>query len=69
MNAESIKFRKLQPIYNALDAHQWKRALKLCEKKDVERWPITKALKANALIKLGGGAQAMELCREVQVEQ
>lgn len=41
--------------------------VRLCEKRDVERWLTTKALKANGLWRLGKYDEALELCLDVQV--
>ena len=68
-SAADIRQRKLQSIYNALDSHNFKQVMKLCEKKDVEKWPITKALKACALVQQNRHDAAMDLCREAQVCQ
>ena len=45
MSDDNIRSRKLQPIYNALDARNYKSAVKLCMKKDLEKWDIVKTLK------------------------
>ncbi|CAB1114014.1 unnamed protein product [Ectocarpus sp. CCAP 1310/34] len=63
---EEIRSRKLQPIYNALESGNWRQAVRLCEKRDVERWLTTKALKANGLWRLGKYDEALELCLHVQ---
>lgn len=57
--------RKMHPIYSALDNGNFEQAVRLCQKKDVEKWDLTKALKASALARLGHRDAAMELCREV----
>lgn len=58
--------RKLQPIYNAIDARNYKAAIKLCSKKDLEKWDIVKTLKAHALERMGKLEEALDLCREVK---
>ena len=63
--ADDVRARKLQPIYNALDARNYKMAIKLCAKKDLERWDIVKTLKAHALERLGRVEEALEVCAEV----
>ena len=63
--ADDVRARKLQPIYNALDARNYKMAIKLCTKKDLERWDIVKTLKAHALERLGRVEEALEVCAEV----
>ena len=40
-----FKYRKTEPIYNAIDRRQWTRALKLCNDKKIEKWDIVKVLK------------------------
>ena len=39
------KYRKTEPIYNAIERRQWNRALKLCNDKKIEKWDIVKVLK------------------------
>ena len=39
------KYRKTQPIYNAIECRQWNRALNLCKDKKIEKWDIVKVLK------------------------
>ncbi|CAN0335730.1 unnamed protein product [Pylaiella littoralis] len=63
---EEIRSRKLQPIYNALETGNWRQAVRLCEKRDVEKWQISKALKANGLWRLGKYDEGLQLCLEVQ---
>ncbi|CAM9524404.1 unnamed protein product, partial [Phaeothamnion confervicola] len=63
---EDVRQRKLQSVYNALESHNFRQAIKLCEKKDLEKWPVTKALKACALARMGRTDEAMDLCREVK---
>ncbi len=63
--AASANSRKLQSIYNALDASNYALAVKLCEMKDVERWAVTKALKSYGLAKLGYSDEALALAKEV----
>jgi N-terminal acetyltransferase B complex non-catalytic subunit len=63
---DGTRQRKLQPIYNALDGRNYKAAIKLCSKKDIERWDIVKVLKAHALERLGKADEALDLCREVK---
>ena len=59
--------RKLRPIYDALDARNYKLSLKLCtaalQKTDA---PLIKALKAVTLERLGRPEDALTLCREVK---
>ena len=58
--------RKLRPIYDALDARNYKLSLKLCnaalQKGDS---PLVKALKAVTLERSGKPDEALALCREV----
>ncbi len=61
----STNSRKLQSIYNALDARNYALAVKLCEMKDVERWAVTMALKSYGLAKLGYSDDALSLAKEV----
>lgn len=63
---DDVRARKLQPIYNAIDSRNYKMALKLCAKKDLEKWDMVKALKAHALERTGRADEALDLCREVK---
>ena len=63
---DDVRFRKLQPIYNAVDARNYKAAIKLCSKKDLEKWDIVKTLKAHALERTGKIDEALDLCRDVK---
>lgn len=69
MCADDVRARKLQPIYNALDARNYKAALKLCAKKDLEKWDVVKTLKAHALERLGRVEEALDVCREVKAHK
>lgn len=66
---DDVRARKLQPIYNALDARNYKTAIKLCGKKDLEKWDVVKTLKAHALERLGRTEEALDLCREVKARR
>eukprot|EP01084_Bolivina_argentea_P008203 15347_1 len=61
----SVNSRKLQSIYNALDACNYSLAVKLCKMKDMERWAVTKALKSYGLARLGHSDEALALAKEV----
>lgn len=41
--------------------------VRFCEKRDVEKWLTTKALKANGLWRLGKYDEGLQLCLDVQV--
>ncbi|CAM9499257.1 unnamed protein product, partial [Discosporangium mesarthrocarpum] len=58
----------LIPIFEYISGN-WGQAVRLCEMRDVERWPLSRALKANALVRMGRYDTAVDLCREVQVRQ
>jgi len=63
---ETVRFRKINPIYNAIDAHNYKGAIKLCQKKDIASWDISKSLMAYCLAKIGKSADSLSLAREVK---
>lgn len=63
---EEARSRKLAPIYNALESGNWRQAVRLCEKRELEKWMITKALKANGLWRLQRYDESLRLCLEVQ---
>lgn len=37
-----VRARKFKPIYEAIDVHNYRGALKLCAKRDLEALPLTK---------------------------
>ena len=58
--------RKLAAIYDAIDAQQFKTAVKLANKKDVAKSMLVLGLKAHALQRMGRTDEALQACREVQ---
>uniref|UniRef100_A0A7S2SM01 Uncharacterized protein n=2 Tax=Mucochytrium quahogii TaxID=96639 RepID=A0A7S2SM01_9STRA len=60
--------RKLGPVYNAIDGCDFKTAIKLCERKDIEKVPLARALKAYSLIRRSRVDEGILLARGV-VEQ
>ena len=67
--ADDIRYRKINPIYNAIDAGNFKGAIKLCQRKDITKWDLTKALNAYCLIMLNKMEDGLALAREVKVGQ
>lgn len=63
----SVQYHKVTPIYQCIDKGNWKGAVKLCQKKDVEKWDITKSLMAYCLLQLDKKEQALEAALEVKV--
>ena len=61
--------RKVAPIYNALDAGNYRGALKLASQKGHQHWDIVKVLRAIALERLGRPSEALALCLEVQADR
>lgn len=61
--------RKVRPIYEALDARNYKQSLKLCtavlQKPGPANVQLIKALKAVTLQRMGRLEEALEVCREV----
>ena len=66
---DPVVARKLAPIYNALDAGQFRSALKLTMKKDYQSWDIVKVLRAIALERLSRPVEALALCLEVRANE
>ena len=58
--------RKLQGIYDCIDVRNFKGAIKLCQKKDVQNYDITKTLLAYSLISMQRTEEGLELAREVK---
>ena len=65
--SEDVRGRKVAPIYNALDSGNYKGAIKLCQKKDIEKWDITQALLSYALVCMHRNEEALEVARAVKV--
>lgn len=63
----SVQYHKVTPIYQCIEKSNWKGAVKLCQKKDVEKWDITKSLMAYCLLQLERTEQALAVCLEVKV--
>lgn len=40
---DDIRLRKVRPIYDAIEAHNFKAAVKLCSRKDLANNPLVKA--------------------------
>ena len=67
---EHAASRVLHPIYQALDSHNWNKALKLtqsssCADDTSRRWDIVRALRAHALERAGKRREALVLLWEV----
>ena len=56
--------RILRPIYNFLDTYNYTKALKLTHAKPQNKWPITIALRAHCLERIG---RKLDACRELRV--
>jgi hypothetical protein len=66
MSADVLN-RKIGPIYECLDDRNYKGAVKLCQKKDIADFAITKTLHAYALICLHRNDEGLALANEVKV--
>ena len=62
---EDMRQRKLQAVYNAIDENNYKSAVKLCQRKDVASWDVTKALLCFCYVRLGKRDEASILARQV----
>lgn len=60
--------RKIIPIYNAIDDGNYKGAIKLCQRKDIQNWDITKVLMAYCLVLTNKHSEGLSLAREVKVK-
>ena len=63
-------YRKLRTIYDALDAHNFKQSLKLCDAalKKAADTSMVKALKAVTLERMGRTEEGLKLARDVASE-
>ena len=57
--------RKLRAIYEAIDVHNFKAAIKLCDKKNLATNAVAQSLKAHALASLGKRQQALEIAKKI----
>ena len=58
--------RKLQGVYDCIDTRNFKGALKLCQKKDLQKYDLTKTLMAYSLISMDRIDEGLTLAREVK---
>lgn len=58
--------RYVRPIYDAIDARNYKAAIKLCAHKRVAQLDIVQVLKAHCLERTGRVDEALDICRRVQ---
>ncbi|KAJ8525035.1 hypothetical protein ON010_g16080 [Phytophthora cinnamomi] len=61
--------RYVRPIYEAIDARQYKAAIKLCAHKRVAQLDLVQVLKAHCLERTGRVEEALDICRRVQLKQ
>ncbi|TYZ63149.1 hypothetical protein PybrP1_008232 [[Pythium] brassicae (nom. inval.)] len=61
--------RFVRPIYDAIDARQYKTALKHCAHKKVAHLDLVQVLKAHCLERTGRRDEALAICRAVQRRQ
>ena len=66
---EKIIEKALTPIYAAIDDGQYDKAIRLCGRKEIEKYDITKALLAYALQKTRQNSEALRVCRQVLVRK
>ncbi|GMF11446.1 unnamed protein product [Phytophthora lilii] len=61
--------RYVRPIYDAIDARQYKAAIKLCAHKRVAQLDIVQVLRAHCLERTGRVEEALDICRRVQLKR
>ncbi|TDH66607.1 uncharacterized protein CCR75_005190 [Bremia lactucae] len=61
--------RYVRPIYEAIDTHQYRNAIKLCAHKRVTHLDIVQLLKAHSLERTGRVEEALEICRRIQLKK
>jgi hypothetical protein len=67
MSEENSRYRKISPIYNAIDSENYKGAIKLCQRKEIQHWDIVKALLAYSYVMTQKISEGLSLAREVKV--
>lgn len=63
---DEARYRKIHPIYQAIDAQNYKSAIKLCQRKEIMKWDISKALMAYCLVMSHKIEEGLTLAREVK---
>ena len=58
---------KLTPIYKHIENGNWRGAIKLCQRRDLEKYDITRALMAYCLVQTNKEEQALEIAMTVKV--
>ena len=64
---EDVLTRKLQGVYDCIDARNFKGAIKLCLKKDIMNFDITKVLMAYSLVCMQRTDEGLTIAREIKV--
>ena len=59
--------RKLQGVYDCIDARNFKGAIKLCQRKDIQNYDITKALMSYCFISMQRTEEGLVIAREIKV--
>jgi hypothetical protein len=67
MSSDETRYRKIHPIYQAIDAQNYKGAIKLCQRKEIMKWDIAKALMAYCLVMCHKVDEGLAVAREVKV--
>ena len=62
--SDLMRERALRPIYSYLDTFSYSRALKHTYAKPQNQWPITIALRAHCLQRMG---KKLDACREIRI--
>ena len=62
-----IAARKLAPIYDCIDDQNFKGEIKLCQKKDIANWDITKTLLGYCLVCSHKVDEGLAIAREIKV--
>ena len=63
---DETRYRKIHPIYQAIDAQNYKGAIKLCQRKEIMKWDIAKALMAYCLVMCHKVEEGLAVAREVK---
>lgn len=63
---DETRYRKIHPIYQAIDVQNYKGAIKLCQRKEIMKWDISKALMAYCLVMCHKVEEGLAVAREVK---
>ena len=68
MSRDIVLSRKLAPIYDFIDDHNYKGAVKLCQKKDLQDLDVVQCIVAFCFLNLNKEAEGLAIARAIKVQ-